>query len=98
MNNSIALKYDDEFYARYPQARELEELHIKYDVKNRLTAIIAISDTKRGPAIGGCRCLSYPSFEAALQDAIRLARGMSYKAAINQLPCGGGKAVLLKPS
>lgn len=73
------------------------DIHIKIDHATNLTAIIAIHSTKLGPALGGCRCIEYPSFTAGLQDAIRLAWGMSYKAAISGLPLGGGKSVLLKP-
>lgn len=72
-------------------------LHMKYDEATGLRAIIAIHSTKLGPALGGCRCISYISTEAALMDAVRLARGMSYKAAITGLPLGGGKSVIIKP-
>lgn len=73
------------------------DIHFKIDPATNLIAIIAIHSTKLGPALGGCRFLEYPSFTSALQDAIRLAWGMSYKAAISGLPLGGGKSVLLKP-
>ncbi len=73
------------------------EIHIKTDPDTGLRAIIAIHSTKLGPAIGGCRCLPYPSFEAAVEDAANLARGMSYKAALAGIPCGGGKSVLIRP-
>lgn len=61
-----------------------------------LRAIIAIQNTRLGPALGGCRFISYSS-DDAIEDVIRLARGMSYKAAIVNVPQGGGKAVILKP-
>ncbi|MDF2867196.1 MAG: amino acid dehydrogenase [Gammaproteobacteria bacterium] len=73
------------------------DIHIKYDPQTELLAIITIHNDKLGPTIGGCRCIEYPSFSAALQDALRLAKGMSYKTAISNLAWGGGKAVLLKP-
>lgn len=73
------------------------EFHIKLDKATDLCAIVAIHSTKRGPALGGCRCIEYPSTGAAIKDALRLARGMSYKAAMADLPLGGGKAVLIKP-
>lgn len=73
------------------------EFHIKIDRQTGLKAIIAIHNTQRGPALGGCRLVEYPSVETAFNDALRLAIGMTYKAAINNLPLGGGKAVLLKP-
>ncbi len=87
--------YDDIF--QYAQDLDFGELHFKMDPKTGLFAIIAIHSTKLGPAIGGCRCIQYPSTQAAILDAIRLAHGMSYKAAICGLPHGGAKAVLMKP-
>ena len=73
------------------------ELHLKRDAESGLNAIIAIHDTTRGPALGGCRFVEYDSEEAAVTDALRLARGMTYKAAISDLPLGGGKSVIMKP-
>lgn len=86
----------DEIF-QYAQALKFGELHFKMDPKTGLFAIIAIHSTKLGPAIGGCRCIHYDSTNAAIVDAIRLAYGMSYKAAICDLPHGGAKAVLMKP-
>lgn len=60
-----------------------------------LKTIIAIHDTTLGPAIGGCRMWDYPSESAAIDDALRLARGMTYKAAAARLNLGGGKAVIM---
>jgi leucine dehydrogenase len=57
--------------------------------------IIAIHDTTLGPALGGTRFWQYDSFEEAATDAIRLARGMTYKAAAAGLNLGGGKAVIV---
>lgn len=59
-----------------------------------LTAIIAIHDTTLGPALGGTRIWKHDSFDAAVTDALRLSRGMTFKAAIAGLPLGGGKAVI----
>jgi leucine dehydrogenase len=73
------------------------EFHFKIDIPTGLFAIIAIHSTRLGPSLGGCRCLEYPSINAAILDVMRLAQGMSYKAAISNLPIGGGKTVLLKP-
>lgn len=75
----------------------LSDLHLMRDDACGLQAIIAIHDTSLGPAIGGCRYLHYPSEHAAIEDAARLAQGMSYKAALAGLPFGGGKAVIIKP-
>ncbi|MFQ5580083.1 MAG: Glu/Leu/Phe/Val dehydrogenase dimerization domain-containing protein [Nitrospiria bacterium] len=59
-----------------------------------LQAIIAIHDTRLGPALGGCRMWPYPSFEEALSDVLRLSKAMTYKAAVSGLPLGGGKSVI----
>jgi leucine dehydrogenase len=56
--------------------------------------IIAIHDTTMGPALGGTRFWSYESDRAAVIDALRLSRGMTYKAAITGLNLGGGKSVI----
>ena len=61
-----------------------------------LNAIIAIHSTHLGPAAGGCRWWAYADDAAALKDALRLSRGMSYKNAMAGLPMGGGKGVILK--
>lgn len=60
-----------------------------------LKAIIAIHDTTLGPALGGCRMWPYESEEEALRDALRLARGMTYKCAAADVDFGGGKAVII---
>jgi leucine dehydrogenase len=73
------------------------EVHMSRDVGSGLRAIVAIHDTRLGPALGGCRFLPYDRDEDALIDALRLARGMTYKAALANLPHGGGKAVLIRP-
>lgn len=59
-------------------------------------AIIAIHNTKLGPALGGCRYWHYGSEEEAIADALRLAQGMTYKSAMAGIPYGGGKAVILE--
>lgn len=74
------------------------ELHFKIDHEQELFAIVAIHNLDRGPAIGGCRWISYTSVNDAVEDALRLARGMTYKAAISNLPHGGAKAVLMRPA
>jgi leucine dehydrogenase len=57
--------------------------------------IVAIHDTTLGPALGGTRFWNYRSDEEALVDVLRLARGMTYKAAIAGVNLGGGKAVII---
>jgi leucine dehydrogenase len=73
------------------------DVHFKVDEASGLKAIIAIHNTNLGPALGGCRFAAYPSTNDALTDALKLARAMSYKAAMAGLPLGGGKAVIIRP-
>ena len=73
----------------------LESLHLSVDPVTGLKAIIAIHNSRLGPALGGCRYLAYPNDETAVADAARLAQGMSYKAALAGLPVGGGTAVII---
>jgi leucine dehydrogenase len=72
-----------------------ESVHVFDDTKTGLQAIIAIHSTHLGPAAGGTRFWHYADKNAAVTDALRLSRGMSYKNAMADLPAGGGKAVLL---
>jgi valine dehydrogenase (NAD+) len=72
-----------------------EQVVVCQDERSGLRAIIAIHSTARGPALGGTRFHAYPSDADALRDALNLARGMSYKAALAGLDLGGGKAVIL---
>jgi leucine dehydrogenase len=64
------------------------------DSKSGLKAFIAIHSTALGPAVGGLRAWKYADEDAALKDVLKLAEGMTYKAALAGLPWGGGKAVL----
>lgn len=65
------------------------------DGETGLKAIIGIHNTVLGPALGGTRMWNYTSDGEALKDVLRLARGMTYKAAISGLNLGGGKAVII---
>lgn len=60
-----------------------------------LQAIIAVHNTQLGPSLGGCRIYPYARFDDALNDVLRLSRGMTYKSALAGLPLGGGKAVII---
>ncbi len=66
-----------------------------HDPATGLKAIVALHNTRLGPAFGGCRMYPYADPAQALTDALRLSRGMTYKAAICELPYGGGKSVVL---
>ncbi len=72
-----------------------ERVLLVSDRTSGLRAIIAIHDTTLGPAAGGCRMWPYASDEAALEDALRLSKAMTWKSALAGLPLGGGKAVII---
>lgn len=72
-----------------------EQLVFCHDPHSGLNAIISIHNTTLGPALGGTRLWNYNSHEEAIIDALRLSRGMTYKAAISGLNLGGGKAVIV---
>ena len=72
-----------------------EEVVVHHDRATGLRAIVAIHSTARGAALGGTRFHPYESDEAALADALKLARAMSYKNALAGLDHGGGKAVII---
>src|SRR5918997_2072223 len=75
-----------------------EQIVFCSDDHSGLRAIIAIHSTALGPALGGTRFYPYPSEEEALVDVLRLAKGMTYKAAAAGLDLGGGKAVIIGDS
>lgn len=72
-----------------------EQVVFASDPASGLRAVIAIHDTRRGPALGGCRMWRYADEQEAVADALRLSRGMTYKSALAELPFGGGKAVVI---
>ncbi len=74
---------------------DFEEVHFFRDQPTGLRSIIAVHSTQLGPALGGTRFFPYDSEGAALRDVLRLARGMTYKAAVAGLDLGGGKAVII---
>src|SRR5690625_6206347 len=77
------------------EEHEYEQVMYCYDKPSGLKAIIVLHDTTLGPALGGLRIWNYETEEAALKDALRLARGMTYKNAAAGLNLGGGKAVII---
>ncbi len=74
-----------------------EGVHYFSDPVSDLKVIIAVHNTRRGPAAGGTRLWAYPDTATATDDALRLSRAMSYKNAMADIPFGGGKAVILRP-
>ncbi len=83
------------FVFSHPEFDGHEKVLVGYDAESGLKAIIALHNTSRGPALGGCRMWAYESDEDALTDVLRLSRGMTYKSALADLPFGGGKSVIL---
>jgi leucine dehydrogenase len=72
-----------------------EQLLLSHDPSCGYFGIIAIHDTTLGPALGGTRFWQYESTESAITDALRLARGMTYKSAVAGINLGGGKSVII---
>lgn len=72
-----------------------EQLVLCHDQATGYRGIICVHDTTLGPALGGTRFWNYASDEEAIVDALRLARGMTYKNAVAGLNLGGGKAVIM---
>lgn len=77
------------------ETQDHEQVVRVQDAASGLTGIIAIHSTELGPAAGGLRMRSYADEAAALEDALRLSRGMTFKNAAAGLPLGGGKAVII---
>ena len=73
-----------------------EQVLIARDEATGYHGIIAIHSTALGPAVGGTRCWHYDSEDAALTDALRLSRGMTYKSALAGVPLGGGKSIIIR--
>src|SRR5256886_7997098 len=77
------------------EEHEHEEVSLVYEPSSGYRGIIAVHDTTLGPALGGTRFWNYETDREALIDCLRLARGMTYKAAVAGLNLGGGKAVII---
>ena len=80
----------------YMEKYDYENLFFCQDKALNFKAVIAIHDTTLGPATGGCRMWNqYAGEMEAVEDALRLARGMTYKYAAAGVNLGGGKAVII---
>ena len=82
--------------------KEVERLNIpqweavyRSEIVPGIISFIAIHDTSRGWALGGCRMANYDNEATALTDVLRLSRGMTFKNAISDLPLGGGKSIIV---
>ena len=79
----------------YMRRHGFKKLQLCNDNASGLRAVIAIHSTALGPAVGGLRMWTYPDEQDAIMDALRLARGMTYKYAAAGADLGGGKAVII---
>ena len=79
----------------FPDFDDHEGVHLFTDPASGLRAVIAVHSTALGPAAGGVRFWHYADHGAAITDALRLSRGMSFKNAMAGLDLGGGKGVVL---
>ena len=79
----------------HPEFSDHERVVFVNDKPSGLRAIIAVHNTTRGSAMGGCRMWPYESADAALSDVLRLSRGMTYKNALAGINSGGGKSVII---
>lgn len=83
MNNYTTLKIDD-----YEEVVRCDNAEVGF------TAWIAVHNSNRGPALGGCRVWNYTCDDDALTDVLRLSKGMTYKNSLARLSLGGGKCVV----
>ncbi len=83
------------FVFNEPNFDDHEQVVFVSEPKSGLKAIIAVHNTQLGPAMGGCRMWNYVNEGAAINDVLRLSRGMTYKNAVAGLPIGGGKSVII---
>jgi leucine dehydrogenase len=71
---------------------------VRRGTRSGLFTFVAVHSTVRGPSLGGCRMWVYDDPRSALSDALRLSRAMTFKAAVADLPLGGGKGVIMIPA
>lgn len=77
---------------------EHEEVVTRLGRRSGVPITVAVHSRRLGPAAGGIRLLRYPAWQDGLADALRLAKGMTYKNALAGVPYGGGKTVIAVPS
>jgi len=82
---------------KFMREHDHEQLVFGYEPSSGYRGLIAIHNTTLGPALGGTRYWKYASEQDAVVDALRLAKGMTYKAAVAGLSLGGGKSVIMIP-
>ena len=79
----------------HPAFDQHDEVAFFHDQASGLRAIVAVHRSFEKPSVGGCRVRDYPAEDEALEDALRLSRGMTYKSAMAGLAFGGAKAVII---
>jgi leucine dehydrogenase len=82
---------------RYVATLDHEEVVIRRGTRTGIYCYVAVHSTVLGPSLGGCRMWNYDDSRSALRDVLRLAEGMTYKAAVAGLAQGGGKGVIALP-
>ena len=92
---SINLSKDELSQNHVDSYDQHELVSYAHDPDTGLKAYIAVHNSSLGPAVGGCRFYPYQNDSMALNDVLRLSRGMTYKSALAGLPMGGGKAVII---
>jgi leucine dehydrogenase len=85
---------DPEILSQIPSYDDHEHVR-RFELNNEVVAYIAVHNTNLGPALGGLRMTNYASEGEAINDVLRLSKGMTYKNAMAGLPLGGGKAVII---
>ncbi|HPQ51517.1 MAG TPA: Glu/Leu/Phe/Val dehydrogenase dimerization domain-containing protein, partial [Alphaproteobacteria bacterium] len=81
--------------SNHPSFDNHEQIVMFEDETTGLQAIIAVHNTNLGASLGGCRIYPYAELDDAINDVLRLSKGMTYKSALAGLPLGGGKAVII---
>jgi leucine dehydrogenase len=71
---------------------------VRRGTRSGLYTLVAVHSTARGPSLGGCRLWAYGDARLAVRDVLRLSRAMTFKAAVADLPLGGGKGVIMAPT
>ena len=81
-----------------PVAFDHEALAVRTGERSGVPVVVAVHSTALGPALGGLRVWHYPDPDDGIRDALRLASGMTLKAAAAELDLGGGKGVICAPA
>jgi leucine dehydrogenase len=97
MSTSVAEPLDERRRQLFGETLDHETLLVRRGQRSGVPVIIAVNSTVLGPALGGCRMWSYATLADAIRDALRLSAAMTLKAAVADLPLGGGKAVICLP-